>query len=48
MEHSQAERRKNSYQEINFAKNIEELEALFWNFEVLALVSKNTATWRSH
>ena len=36
MEHSQAERGKNSYQEINFAKNIEELEALFWNFEVLA------------
>ena len=36
MEHSQAERRKNSYQEINFAKNIEELEALFWNFAVLA------------
>ena len=35
MEHSQAERIKNSYQEINFVENIQEVEALFWTLVVL-------------
>ena len=36
VEHSQAERITNSYQEINFVKNIKEVEALFWTFVGLA------------
>ena len=38
MEYSQTERAKIRYQQINFDKNIQEVEALFWTFGICSNV----------